>query len=185
MRWTHVATVPSRVTPPIPGGGTRGTCCRAHVGAFSFFKSWFLIVASVQCRGSIIVASTPSPHQHTTPPQTSHPIGPRPRTAPAPPPAIFPSIFLTDARFWGNPSPDCRGLHCYRSCLLSLYSNPYANFPKNCQDPIPLNTDMTHDSRSPLRRWLGQYSDPDPGNYKGLDHLSALDNVTTLPKISQ
>ena len=93
--------------------------------------------------------------------------------------AIFPSIFLTDARFWGNPSPDCRGLHCYRSCLLSLYSNPYANFPKNCQDPIPLNTDMTHDSRSPLRRWLGQYSASDPGKYKGLEPICL--HSTMLP----
>ena len=41
MSWTHVATVPSRVTPPIPGGGTRGTCCRAHVGLSLFSKVGF------------------------------------------------------------------------------------------------------------------------------------------------
>ena len=81
---TRGRTVPSRVTLPIPAAG-HVTRAAGLMWGFLFFKSWFLIVSSVQWRGSIIVASTPSPHQLTsTPPQTSHPIGPRPRPRTAP-----------------------------------------------------------------------------------------------------
>ena len=38
---------------------------------------------------------------------------------------------------------------------------------------------MTHDSRSPPRWWLGQYSDSDPGNYKGLEPICL--HSTMLP----